>query len=110
MRFMEHMRYRLGRVITPTLFLMVFGYLGYHAIQGNYGLVAYSEFRTELVALELEASLVRAERQRLEARVVRLRRDNLDPELLDERARAVLGFTRREEFVILNNLSPASDK
>ena len=102
MRFIDHMRYRIGRALKPTLFLMIFGYLGYHAIQGNYGLLAFNELETELQELALKAAEVSAERGLLESRVARLRRDNLDPELLDERARAVLGFTRREEIVILN--------
>ena len=42
----------------------------------------------------------RAEESRLERRVALLRRDNLDPDMLDERARVVLNFAAPGELVI----------
>jgi cell division protein FtsB len=100
MRLIEHLRYRAGRAFHPTLLLLAAIYLVYHAIQGNYGLLAMRELDHELVQLQVLASEARAQRLALEAKANRLRPDNLDPELLDEQARRVLGFSRRDEVII----------
>lgn len=105
MRLIEHLRYRAGRALHPTILLLAAIYLVYHVIQGNYGLLAMRELDHELVQLQSLSSQVRAHRLALEAKTDRLRPDNLDPELLDQQARKVLGFVRRDEVVIL--LAPA---
>lgn len=103
MKMIEHLRYRAGRALHPTILLLAAIYLVYHAIQGNYGLLAMRELDHELAGLEMRAAETRAERLALEAKADNLRPDNLDPELLDEQARRILGFARRDELVILLN-------
>ena len=105
MRLIEHLRFRARRAFHPTLLLLAAIYLVYHAVQGNYGLLAMRELDHELSKLQVLAADVRTRRLALEAKADRLRPDNLDPELLDERARRLLGFTRRDEVIIL--LDPA---
>lgn len=100
MKLIEHIRYRAGRAFHPALLLVAFLYLGYHAVQGNYGLLALRDLESQLIRLESVATEARQERLALEVRVDQLRPDSLDPELLDERARAVLGFSKRDEIVI----------
>jgi cell division protein FtsB len=51
--------------------------------------------------LEAKRDVIRAERQTIEHRVSQLRPQSLDPDLLDERAREVLGFAHPNERVIL---------
>ena len=100
MKFVQQIRFRLAQALGPTLVLAAIFYFGYHALQGNHGLLKLREVRTEMDLLEGEAAAVGAERQALEIKVTNLRRDNLDLDLLDERARDVLGFSESNEIVI----------
>lgn len=61
-----------------------------------------------LVALERETALaeaelhaLRAQKQEIEKKVIGLRPGSIDRDLLDERARALLGYRRAEERVVL---------
>jgi cell division protein FtsB len=76
--------------------LMTFGY---HGLQGDHGLFALMrlEAREETLATELAA--LRADRASMENLVLRLSPSYLDLDLVDERARAVLGHMRADEVV-----------
>lgn len=100
MKFVEQIRFRLGQALCPALALMAIFYFSYHAVQGNHGLLTLKELNAEMAELEVRAAEAGAERQALEIKVNNLRPDNLDLDLLDERARAVLGFQERDEIVI----------
>lgn len=100
MKFIQQIRLRLVQALAPTFILAAIFYFGYHAFQGNHGLLKLREVRAEMDLLAGEAAAVGAERRALEIKVNNLRRDNLDLDLLDERARAVLGFVESNEIVI----------
>ena len=100
MKFVDQIRLRLTRALTPALVLVAIFYIGYHAVQGNHGLLKLMELRAETVELETQASEVASEKHALEIKVNNLRKDNLDLDLLDERARDVLGFQEQNEIVI----------
>lgn len=102
MGFIEHIRFRMRRAAAPAFILALIAYFAFHAISGNHGLLALRDLNAEFQVLKLEAAVTAGQRARLEADVSRMRRDNLDPALLDERARDVLGFARRDEVVIYN--------
>jgi len=76
------------------------GYFIFAAVQGEYGLF-------ERVKLEADRDILRAELQSvtgaveaLENKTRRLSDDYLDLDLLDERARDVLGLARADEILI----------
>ena len=96
-------RWDWGQITSPALYIIVIAILavfGHSGLQGEHGLGALNE--AEAVELELTAELhqVRAQRDTMENLVGRINEGNLDLDLLDERARAVLGYVRREELVI----------
>ena len=103
MKFVQHMRNRLKKALGPALFLAAVFYFGYHAVEGDHGLLALRDLNNELAELEARASAVEAEKQKLEFKVANLRRDNLDLDLLDERVRDVLGFHEPNEVVIFRD-------
>jgi len=100
MKFVDHIRFRLSQALGPALVLVGLFYFGYHAIEGNHGLLKLRDVNAEIALLEGVAISVSAERRALEIKVGNLRRDNLDLDLLDERVRDVLGFQDPDEFVI----------
>ena len=91
-----------ARLVKPLLVLLVMFYLGFNAVHGERGLVALMREQRELATLQAELASTRAERERLEHRVVRLRSDSLDLDLLDEQMRRMLGVMKPDEVVVLN--------
>ncbi len=90
----------MGAVIALALVGAVGAYFTFAAVQGDFGVVK----RAQIVA---EKQALTEERDRLKAQVVtmtnltrRLSDDYLDIDLLDERARFVLGYVRTDELVI----------
>jgi cell division protein FtsB len=95
-------RRRLPRPRASTLFAFTMvGYFGYHMVDGDRGLLAWQQLEVELRASRAERARVRSERERLEHRVVHLRRTSLNPDLLDERARASLSLIGPHDVIIL---------
>jgi cell division protein FtsB len=83
-------------------------YFGYHAVDGSRGLFAWREVNADLEASRQELERLRAERRRLEQRVMRLRHDSLDPDLIDELARKELSFVEPLDVIILLDGKDAS--
>jgi len=92
---------RAIRRALPTLFLAgLVVYFAYHAMSGDQGLLAWAGYKARLAELEAEAAAAEAERLTLEARADRLRDNGLDLDLVDERARDILGFAHPDDYVI----------
>lgn len=91
---------------TALVALLIF-YFGYHALTGDRGLLHGAIREETLASRSLELRALRAQREDLETRVRLLQNDNLSRDLLDERARAVLGFADPREYVVRESrLSP----
>jgi len=75
-------------------------YFTFAAVQGDFGLFRRAEIVAESEDLRAQLASVQAEVARMENLTKRLSDDYLDLDLLDERARAVLGMVRADEIVI----------
>ena len=84
---------------TGIIFLLIL-YFGVQALTGERGLLSHGE-RAEMLERR-QAELVQLEhrRQDLELRARYLRTDNLSRDLLEERARVVLGFAAPGDYLI----------
>jgi len=91
------MTYR-SAFITLTCFGFL-GYFAYHLFAGNHGL---ERLESEVKLLNAELKGLEAVRGRLDRDVALMRADELDPDMLDERARAVLNFSHPNDIVIMN--------
>lgn len=78
-------------------------YFGYFAIYGNHGLVNWIRLQHEIALQQGELDRIRSERAALEHRVRLLRPESVDPDLLEEQARARLGLSEPGEVVILKD-------
>ena len=109
MTAIDHVKDALGRAliralrqtIGPAIGAAIVGYFAYHAIQGDRGLIALSHLQNEIQQAEAVLAQVRRERTDLEQRASLLKRDHLDPDMLDERARAVLNYSHPDDVIIL---------
>ncbi len=89
------------RLITPAIAIAALGYFGFHAMNGELGLVGRAMIERQVSELETELAALAAERQELHARVSLLRPESLDPDMLDERARLNLNVVHSNELVVL---------
>jgi cell division protein FtsB len=80
--------------------LTLAGYFTFAAMQGEYGLFERIELEAQRAELQAQYDLLAAEMAAMENLTLRLSDDYLDPDLLDERARRVLGLVRSDEIVI----------
>jgi len=89
------------RPYLPTaLLLLLIAYFGLNAFTGDRGLLSSNQRDEALVAKTRELAQVRAERQDLETRARLLRDTSLSKDLLEERARSLLGFADPRDYVI----------
>lgn len=101
MSLARELRRRGRRVLGPTVGALVVAYFALHAFQGERGILTWMQLRKQVEETRMVVTRTAAERARLEARIRLLRSDNLDPDLLDERARIVAGLADPDDYIIL---------
>ena len=101
MSSLRDIRRRVRQVAPQFLSACVMLYFLYHAVQGDRGFLAWLRLTQDLEQAKLAAVEIGAERARLEERVGRLQPEHLAPDLLDERARALLNLGRHDEVIIV---------
>jgi cell division protein FtsB len=100
--------HRRRRTILTALALYTFaalfiGYFAVNAFTGNHGLRAQAGLDQQMASMQSEIKHLKAERALWERRVALLRSDKIDPDMLDERARALLGLVDRRDLVLLTH-------
>ncbi|MFT6559628.1 MULTISPECIES: FtsB family cell division protein [Sneathiella] len=91
---------RLKAGAGPILGLLTICYFSYHLIEGDRGLFSYLKLQMEIQKAEAEFQITELEKEKLENRVKLLDPENLDLDMLEERAREVLGLAHPDELVI----------
>ena len=98
-------RRRLRTVLTAlALYLgaaLLIGYFGVNAYTGNHGLRAKQDLDQQHAALSEELDRLKRERAEWQRKVALLKSESIDPDTLDERARAVLGYLNRRELTLI---------
>jgi len=82
---------RLRQALIPFVCIIVLGYFAYHAVYGRHGFIAWLDIQNRIDTLQHQLAEVEGKRIQLDRQVALLRPESLDPDLLDERARAALG-------------------
>jgi cell division protein FtsB len=90
----------LGLYVFAALFI---GYFGMNAFSGDHGLRAQQDLEQQLLAMKSELNGLKAERAHWERRVSLLRSDRIDPDMLDERTRALVGYLDPRDLTLLLN-------
>ena len=91
---------RLKTGAGPILGLLAICYFSYHLVEGDRGLFAYLKLQQDIQSANAELMISEQEKSKLEKRVSLLRPENLDLDMLEERARDVLGLAHPDELVI----------
>ena len=90
----------LGLYTFAALFI---GYFAANAFTGNHGLRAQQDLEQQLTAMKGDLMQLKAERAVWERRVSLLRADRIDPDMLDERTRALIGYADLRDLTLLLN-------
>jgi cell division protein FtsB len=94
---------------VPLIGASLMGYFGYHAIQGDRGLMAWLTLKQQLRHADAQLASLQEEQASLSNRVQRMKPASLDADLLDEQTRLMLNYARSDEVVIMHPESaPAS--
>ncbi|MDQ8030164.1 MAG: septum formation initiator family protein [Brevundimonas sp.] len=91
---------RMKPYLPSCILLLLIAYLGVQALTGERGLLSGGERDAMLERRETQLANILEEKQDLEVRMRYLRRGSLSRDLLEERARAVLGFADPRDYVI----------
>ncbi len=102
MAVLREIRRRARQIAPQALMACLVGYFCYHAVQGERGLLARLHLEQELRELRAFNDQLESDRRELEGRVALLRPDNLDPDMLEERARLLLNYGHAEDRVLLS--------
>jgi cell division protein FtsB len=86
----------------PLVCFALAAYFAYHLVEGERGVLAWTRLMQQIHEAKAETARVHTERLELEHRVSLLRADNLDPDMLDEQARARLNLVAPGEVVVLD--------
>jgi cell division protein FtsB len=88
----------LGLYVMAALLI---GYFGVNAYSGNHGLKAKEDLDQQIATLSGELDKLKRERGQWERRVALLRSNKLDPDMLDERARALFDDVAPNELTLM---------
>jgi cell division protein FtsB len=84
-----------------TLAALFIGYFAVNAFTGSRGLRAAQNLDQQMAEMKGELSRLKAEHRLWEHRVSLLRSDKIDPDMLDERVRAMLDYVEPNDVVFL---------
>ncbi len=88
-------------LLIVGMFLTV--YFTYHIFYGARGYTQLQALQSEIAQREQELFEVRSDREMLESKVRMMRPGSLSRDLLEERARVVLGYKYADEYQLLRN-------
>jgi cell division protein FtsB len=98
-------RKRLRSILTALgLYVMaalLIGYFGVNAFSGNHGLKAKEDIDQQISTLSADLDRLKQERMQWERRVALLKSDKIDPDMLDERARALLDYVDTNDLTFM---------
>lgn len=90
------------RQLAVTVALSGFlAYLGTNAVGGQYGFIGQDEMRRDVAELEARKATLGAEIDALQHRMSLIDPSALDPDLLTERAHALLSMAKPDDIVLL---------
>ena len=91
---------RLRPHIPIAIMAALIFYFGWQALTGDRGLLTWTNRNETLAARSAELKKLQAERAELEVRARLLRDSSLSRDLLEERARSLLGLSDPRDYVI----------
>jgi cell division protein FtsB len=96
----NRLRSVLNALALYTIAALVIGYFGVNAYTGNHGLRAKQDLDQQIGQLTSELATLKNDRTSWERRVALLKPQSIDPDMLDERARALLDYADPRDLTL----------
>ncbi|MBT3360439.1 MAG: septum formation initiator family protein [Rhodospirillales bacterium] len=100
MGLIAEFRLRAKYVIGPVLGICVVAYFAYHVVQGDRGMIAWWNLKQRVATARAVLHEITETRQTIQHRVGLLHPGSLDRDMLDERARLMLNYGKKDELII----------
>ena len=100
MKVLSEIRLRSSHIIGPVIGACLNLYFIYHAIHGDRGLIAFWQLNKQITQAENTYLVVSRKRAEIQNKVRLLNPNTLNSDMLEERARFLLGYTNPGEIVI----------
>lgn len=100
MRLFREIKTRARQAAPQVLAACMVAYFAYHALNGDRGFYAWIMLKQERAQALATAENLHQARSDMEMRVGLLRSESLDPDLLEERAQAILNYGSDHDHVI----------
>ena len=101
MKRLLEQRYLVRKNFVTLMGMGLFLYFSYHLVQGERSYMRYISLTQSVQTLEQDTAHLQDQRKELEAKVSMMRPGSINRDLLEERARVVLGFRREGEKDVL---------
>ena len=102
MKRLLEQRYLVRKNLVTLIGMDLFMYFSYHLVQGERSYIRYISLNQSITGLAQESTEMQKKRQDLENKVAMMRPGSINRDLLEERARVVLGLRREGEKDILS--------
>lgn len=79
-------------------------FFGFHSLTGERGLLMRDNLDREIAAAQEHLQLLKKENTQLESRILLMRNDIVDQDILEEMARSELGLFADNDILILPNI------
>jgi len=89
-----------NKLLITALLLAFQGYLAHHALNGQYGVNSQKELVERKAQLTAQSAMLDARIETAKNRNSLLVADRLDPDMLSERARGLLGWSNPDDILI----------
>jgi len=103
-------RKRLRTILTAlglyALAALLIGYFGGNAYSGDRGLKAQQDIDRQMAVLGADLDRLKHERAQWQRRIALLKSDDLDPDMLDERTRALLDYVAPDDVTMTFDAKP----
>jgi cell division protein FtsB len=97
-------RQRTKRFLTIFLFLL-WGYLSFHLVVSERSVSSLMSLSAQENILDQQLAAITSEKEQIHDRVTRLRPDTLDMDLVQEQAVLMLGRTKGDTIILLDDNS-----
>jgi len=97
----KRLRAFLNALALYALAALLIGYFGVNAYSGNRGLKAKEVIDQQSAALTAELDRLKVEHAQWDRRIALLKSEAIDPDMLDERARALLDYVDPNDVTLM---------
>jgi len=97
----KRLRAVLNALALYALAALLIGYFGVNAYSGNRGLKAKEDIDQQIATLTAELDRLQSEDLQWQRRIGLLKSDDIDPDMLDERTRALLDYVDPSDLTLM---------